>query len=230
MPITTDIGGAIIDVLKEVREQKGLNQTYIADLLGVRECTVSRMESGHQDVGMDRICKWAESLGMTINTAILMAERKVKPSSAISRVSFGTDIVGSVSNGVVQHWGITNEHQSFIAAKSRDPKAYALLIEQGECAIGLPGDALLVEPSRRAHSGDKVIIGLGETDGVFCDFVAKRDNMFTMDTPEGRKVIHKDDIRYIHFIAAVFLAGAVSYLTPQTQSEQGDHDNHSDRN
>lgn len=57
-------------MLRNFRESKGLNQTQVADYIGVSKNTISKVEIGKFDFGIDIISKLSILYGFTINFEI----------------------------------------------------------------------------------------------------------------------------------------------------------------
>lgn len=53
--------------LKEVRRQRGLNQSQLAELLGVKQSTVSDYEQGKLALSIDQACLLNQQLGVDFN-------------------------------------------------------------------------------------------------------------------------------------------------------------------
>ena len=53
--------------LRNLRQQKGLNQTQVADLIGLSTNTISKVELGKFDYGIDILFKLSIIYGFTIN-------------------------------------------------------------------------------------------------------------------------------------------------------------------
>lgn len=53
----------IIDKLKEIRKEKKISQTYLAEIMGVTQPFIAKIEKGEEPVGLDIIIKFAQALG-----------------------------------------------------------------------------------------------------------------------------------------------------------------------
>lgn len=65
------------DTIRALREQRGMTQMQLAELLGVRQSAVANMESGLvQFSGVDRLRKVASALGVTLEDLIPPVEKE----------------------------------------------------------------------------------------------------------------------------------------------------------
>lgn len=56
--------------IKKIREEKGLTQQFIADLIAMHRSNYSRVETGDRDLSIDAIGKIAKSFDMTIDQLV----------------------------------------------------------------------------------------------------------------------------------------------------------------
>ena len=53
--------------LKELREDNDLNQTEIADILGIRQTVYSRYERGYQNIPLEHLVKLADYYDVSLD-------------------------------------------------------------------------------------------------------------------------------------------------------------------
>lgn len=53
--------------LKQIRKAKGLSQAEIADMIGVNQSTISKMENGDPGCTIDKFQAYAAALGVTLS-------------------------------------------------------------------------------------------------------------------------------------------------------------------
>lgn len=68
---------ALIADLVELRRQRGLSQTDIAERMGTSQSALARVESGRSDLRMSTVARYAEALDVDLNFAI-----RTRPSSS----------------------------------------------------------------------------------------------------------------------------------------------------
>lgn len=61
-------------LIRQFRNDAGLSQQDMADLTGLDQATISRIENGHQRVTVDQLRLFSEALGVTM--AALLDERE----------------------------------------------------------------------------------------------------------------------------------------------------------
>lgn len=57
-------------VIKQIREEKGLTQQQLAELINMHRSNYSKVESGERDLSIDAINKIAKFFGMTIDQLV----------------------------------------------------------------------------------------------------------------------------------------------------------------
>lgn len=53
--------------IEELRMRRGYPQSYVAERLGVKQCTISQWENGNRLPGVEKLPALAEVLGVTVN-------------------------------------------------------------------------------------------------------------------------------------------------------------------
>lgn len=57
-------------IIKQIREEKGLTQQQLAELINMHRSNYSKVESGERDLSIDAINKIAKFFGMTIDQLV----------------------------------------------------------------------------------------------------------------------------------------------------------------
>lgn len=57
-------------IIKQIREEKGLTQQQLAELINMHRSNYSKVESGERDLSIDAINKVARHFGMTIDQLV----------------------------------------------------------------------------------------------------------------------------------------------------------------
>ncbi|GCC52391.1 XRE family transcriptional regulator [Chryseotalea sanaruensis] len=57
-------------IIKQIREEKGLTQQQLAELINMHRSNYSKVESGERDLSIDAIHKVAKYFGMTIDQLV----------------------------------------------------------------------------------------------------------------------------------------------------------------
>lgn len=65
--------------IRGYREGRGLQQTELADKLGVDQATISRWETGRSPMGIDEVIAVAEALGIDVAELWKRTKRPPKP-------------------------------------------------------------------------------------------------------------------------------------------------------
>lgn len=66
------------EIVKERREKKGLNQTELADLAGIKQATISRLESGkNENVTIENLRAIAIALNCSLVSLLTDEDKKV---------------------------------------------------------------------------------------------------------------------------------------------------------
>jgi transcriptional regulator with XRE-family HTH domain len=66
----TDDVHDLLERLAEVRRQQGLSQTQIAARMGTSQSAVARLESGHGDLRLSTLRRYAGALGHTVHFGV----------------------------------------------------------------------------------------------------------------------------------------------------------------
>lgn len=77
--------------IKKIREEKGLTQQQVADLVHMHRSNYSRIESGERDLSLEAVSKIARYLGMSIDQLVhfdgrLPAEITLEDKSVVEQV------------------------------------------------------------------------------------------------------------------------------------------------
>lgn len=67
------------DNLKRLRENKGLTQQEMADLIHTHRTGYSKMENNQQEIPVDCLIQIAKNFGMTIDDVIYFGEKNIVP-------------------------------------------------------------------------------------------------------------------------------------------------------
>ena len=65
-----------MDIIKDIRKQKGLSQKALADLCGVHQTAVSQWEKGRTTPDLDSLKKLAAALGVSAEVLLGVEEQK----------------------------------------------------------------------------------------------------------------------------------------------------------
>lgn len=61
---------SVMDVLVQIRKDKGLRQVDVAKSLGIGQPAVSELESGVTSPRLDTLARYAEALGLTLSISL----------------------------------------------------------------------------------------------------------------------------------------------------------------
>lgn len=62
-----DGSAALIDWLAEERRRQGITQKQLADLTGIKQPMIARIESKRACPTVDTLCSWAQALGCSLS-------------------------------------------------------------------------------------------------------------------------------------------------------------------
>ena len=63
-----------IDNVERIRKDRGITQTDLAEALGTKQPSVSRVLRGEEDITLSRAEAWAKALGVSLADLILVHE------------------------------------------------------------------------------------------------------------------------------------------------------------
>lgn len=128
--------------LKQLRKSKGMNQSSLADIFGVKQNTVSNWESGVRSIDISTAEKLADYFDCSIDYLFGISENKSGPHR-----SFSVPVMGYVKAGIPLE---AVENIVDYEEVSTD------MAQNGECYFGLKIKGSSMEP--RMHEGDVVIV------------------------------------------------------------------------
>jgi transcriptional regulator with XRE-family HTH domain len=71
------------NVIRSLREQRGMTQAQLAAILGIRQSAVANMENGLvQFSGVDKMRRIAEALGVPVNDLVAAVPTRIDTSAA----------------------------------------------------------------------------------------------------------------------------------------------------
>ena len=122
------------EILKELREDKGLTQRELAPLLGVSTATVSAYEVGIRDPGLDMLVKYARIFNVSTDYILGLT------SAPQSQTLLSGDFADGVSGGelVKSLYQLSPEHRSVILMVLENIQFYASILDQAKKRRDLP--------------------------------------------------------------------------------------------
>ena len=114
------------EILKELREDKGLTQRELAPLLGVSAATVSAYEVGIRDPGLDMLIKYSRIFD--VSTDYILGLTGVPQSYALLSGEYADGVSGGEL--VKSLYRLEPEHRSAILTALENIQFYAAILEQ----------------------------------------------------------------------------------------------------
>lgn len=196
---------AINKRLKQLREEKGLQQKQIADALCVRQPTVSDWESGKQEPNPQHRKKLAELFGITVSE-LYSAKRPSKENELFKAPILSFEQVNN-SDNIVPY----DAAQQFVFTTEKGKDMFALLVQSDMMEPEfVEGDCLIVKETPQAENGDFIIVQ---------DPLISRARFKQLKIYGEKKILHPlnpkyDDIDFdasIHRIIGIVIAKQKKY-------------------
>lgn len=166
--------------IKQLRSNKGLNQTQLGESIGVASGNISRYESGINAPDFDRLGPLADALGVSVADLFTLAET--------GNLARAPDIRGSVpliSWVQAGHWNdaIDNlqpgEGERISTTYRARKHTYALRVRGDSMEPKFPdGAILIVEPSENPEPGSYVIMRQNGGEATFKQLVQDGDTRY----------------------------------------------------
>jgi repressor LexA len=166
------------DRLREARENKEMEQTLLADKIGVAARTVQRWEKGEQVPDGTAIMKIARATGAVANWLLTgegeMYEAPRRPDNVYpmpgtfrrQKRLIHLPLISSVPAGKVATMFHPDYAEQYVTVDDvKDPQAFALRVKGNSMAPRIEdGDIVVVSPQAEAHNGDICVVRVSGED------------------------------------------------------------------
>ena len=140
-----------MDKIKELRKQKGLSQTALAELCGVHQTAVSQWEKGRTSPDLDSLKKLAEALGVSVELLIGSEIKEENKIPGFSRIS-----------------------AEAVSEKLGKSDIFALTVNDNTMSPALiPGDTVIVNRLELPVSGELAAVTAGSSDAFITRIIKK---------------------------------------------------------
>lgn len=141
-----------MDIIKELRKQKGLSQNALAELCGVHQTAVSQWEKGRTTPDLDSLKKLAKVLEVSVET--LLGGENAKDENKIP--------------------GFSRISADAVSEKLGDSDIFALTINDNTMSPSLiPGDTVIVNRREVPVSGELAAVTAGNSDAFITRIIKK---------------------------------------------------------
>ncbi len=141
-----------MDIIKELRKQKGLSQNALAELCGVHQTAVSQWEKGRTTPDLDSLKKLAKALGVSAET--LLGGEAAKDENKIP--------------------GFSRISADAVSEKLGSSDIFALTVNDDAMSPSLlPGDTVIVNRRDIPVSGELAAVTAGGSDAFITRIIKK---------------------------------------------------------
>ena len=141
-----------MDIIKDIRKQKGLSQKALADLCGVHQTAVSQWEKGRTTPDLDSLKKLAAALG--VSAEVLLGVEEQKDENKIP--------------------GFSRISAEAVSEKLGKSEIFALTINDNAMSPALiPGDTVIVNRLEMPVSGELAAVTVASSDAFITRIIKK---------------------------------------------------------
>ena len=202
------------------RENKGMNQSELARMLGVSPQSVQAWEANKNIPRQQRLKAIAEALSVT--ASYLMGESNV-PHVGWANVEEGPpitspirriDIVGIAQLGQGGYWINLELAEGFVETYSRDEDAYALRLKGDSMSPAIrDGWVAVCEPNHRLVPGEYVMVTTTDGQSMVKELLFENDeavSLMSVNSAYGeRRTIPRKEIDRIHYVGNILAPSKV---------------------
>jgi repressor LexA len=167
---------ALGKLVRNLRVAKGLNQSQLAESVGVTAGFISRVESGARMPALDLLMKLAKTLGTTYQhlaetSGLLSGPRVALPSRrSIAVPRRAVPVFAKTPAGLFKDSNTVEAGEDILylvlaeEELNYDPRAFALIVS-GDSMVEagiLDGDIIVVSPNTRVNNGDIAVVSLNK--------------------------------------------------------------------
>jgi Zn-dependent peptidase ImmA (M78 family)/DNA-binding XRE family transcriptional regulator len=145
--------------IQQYRQERGWNQARIAEILGIDQAQVSRLENGKRRVTSIELATLADAFG--VPTADLLDER---PLGSVMRSAARTQTGVSIASLIEQATGMARIVRTLADA--------GLFPADNSLALALPSRGRMVDQGRRLAEALRAALGLGDRPLTMTDLIA----------------------------------------------------------
>ncbi len=204
------------DRLRDIRKQRGLTQAELAEISGVSQQLISKLERTRAKTS-SAASKLAKALGVDVKWLLfgeypakeddsLVLEQGPEPGKIDS-----VPVVGNTQAGPDKEWfelGYPPGYgEDYVDVPAKDPHAYALRVVGDSMEPRMhEGELVLVYPSWEAQPGDEVVVRTQRGEVMVKKLVYIRNGRMALDSVaehQGRIERDLDEIEFMHPVVGV---------------------------
>lgn len=162
----------IINLIKSMREKKGLSLEELGRRVGIAKSTLSRYETGQREFPVNDIDKYADVLGTTIEFLLDLPGMSIAETKAVYGTSKQVPFYGSIAAGVPLEMLPIDDYIEIPAGiASQYPNAFLLKIDGDSMNKIVPNGAFaLIAPCQEVNNGDVAAVVVNAHDATLKRF------------------------------------------------------------